>query len=125
MFMYLCMYMNVCMYACSCMYVCMYVCMNVCMLCMYVCMCLQRTIFKVDAFIFPVLLSSCMYVCMYVGKLFVHAGFQNGVKLPDQHPWGMMTMRSLLSDGRTSPRFDIHTVHTYIQYIQYIYTYST
>ena len=83
---------------------------------------------------------------MYAGKLFVHAGFQNGVKLSEQHPWGMMTMRSLLSDGRISPRYDRdntyirkhkiitpdeniifnYDIHTYIHihaYVQYINTY--
>eukprot|EP00597_Dinobryon_sp_UTEXLB2267_P004068 CAMPEP_0170058668 /NCGR_PEP_ID=MMETSP0019_2-20121128/1206_1 /TAXON_ID=98059 /ORGANISM="Dinobryon sp., Strain UTEXLB2267" /LENGTH=431 /DNA_ID=CAMNT_0010263669 /DNA_START=425 /DNA_END=1720 /DNA_ORIENTATION=+ len=39
-----------------------------------------------------------------LGKLFVHAGFQAGVKLAEQHPWAMMTMRSLLADGRATCR---------------------
>ena len=40
-----------------------------------------------------------------LGTLFVHAGFMNGVRLPDQDPWVMMTMRSVLPDGRMSPRY--------------------
>jgi len=45
------------------------------------------------------------YICSVdLGMLFVHAGFQQKVKLMDQDPWVMMTMRSLLPDGRVSAR---------------------
>ena len=45
------------------------------------------------------------YICSVdLGSLFVHAGFQSSVKLGDQDPWVMMTMRSLLADGRVSAR---------------------
>lgn len=39
-----------------------------------------------------------------LGTLFVHAGFQTGVRLSDQEPWIMMTMRSYLPEGRVSHR---------------------
>jgi len=39
-----------------------------------------------------------------LGMLFVHAGLQSGVRLVDQEPWVMMTMRSSLPDGRISHR---------------------
>eukprot|EP01041_Mallomonas_annulata_P001506 gene1506-2901_t len=39
-----------------------------------------------------------------LGTLFVHAGFQKEIRLVEQDPWVMMTMRSLLPDGRISPR---------------------
>jgi hypothetical protein len=39
-----------------------------------------------------------------LGAVFVHAGFQGDVRLMDQDPWVMMTMRSLLPDGRVSAR---------------------
>jgi hypothetical protein len=45
------------------------------------------------------------YMCSVdLGTLFVHAGFQHKVKLMEQDPWVMMTMRSLLPDGRVSAR---------------------
>ena len=45
------------------------------------------------------------YICSVdLGTLFVHAGFQQRVKLIEQDPWVMMTMRSLLPDGRVSAR---------------------
>ena len=45
------------------------------------------------------------YICSVdLGTLFVHAGFQSNVQLNDQDPWVMMTMRSLLTDGRVSAR---------------------
>lgn len=39
-----------------------------------------------------------------LATLFVHAGFVAGVKLIEQEPWVMMSMRSLLPNGRVSPR---------------------
>lgn len=39
-----------------------------------------------------------------LGSVFVHAGFQMNQKLVDQDPWNMMTMRSVLPDGKPSPR---------------------
>ena len=39
-----------------------------------------------------------------LGTLFVHAGFQNGIKVADQDPWVMMSMRSVLPDGRITTR---------------------
>lgn len=39
-----------------------------------------------------------------LGMLFVHAGLQSGVRLVDQEPWVMMTMRSALPGGRISHR---------------------
>jgi hypothetical protein len=39
-----------------------------------------------------------------LGCLFVHAGFQKNIPLPQQEPWSMMTMRSLLPTGKVSPR---------------------
>jgi hypothetical protein len=45
------------------------------------------------------------YICSVdLGTLFVHAGFQSYTKLMEQDPWVMMTMRSLLPDGRVSAR---------------------
>jgi hypothetical protein len=41
---------------------------------------------------------------MDLGCVFVHAGFKAGKRLTDQDPWVMMTVRSLLPDGRMSPR---------------------
>lgn len=42
--------------------------------------------------------------CADLGSLFVHAGFCAGVRLTEQDPWMMLTMRSLLPDGRVSQR---------------------
>ena len=39
-----------------------------------------------------------------LGTLLVHAGFQAGVRLSDQEPWVMMTMRSFLPGGKVSHR---------------------
>jgi hypothetical protein len=39
-----------------------------------------------------------------LGTLFVHAGFQSHLKITEQDPWAMMTMRSVLPDGRVSTR---------------------
>jgi hypothetical protein len=39
-----------------------------------------------------------------LGMLFVHAGLQSGVRLVDQEPWVMMTMRSAFPGGRISHR---------------------
>lgn len=42
--------------------------------------------------------------CFDLGTLFVHAGFQSQLRVDEQDPWSMMTMRSLLPDGRVSTR---------------------
>jgi hypothetical protein len=39
-----------------------------------------------------------------LGTLFVHAGFQPFFKINEQDPWAMMTMRSILPDGKVSTR---------------------
>jgi hypothetical protein len=39
-----------------------------------------------------------------LGSVFVHAGFRVGKRLSEQDPWVMMTARSVLPDGRMSPR---------------------
>lgn len=41
-----------------------------------------------------------------LAALFVHAGFQSNLRLTDQDPWVMMTMRSLLPGLRASARCD-------------------
>ena len=41
-----------------------------------------------------------------LSALFVHAGFQANLRLTDQDPWVMMTMRSLLPGHRASARCD-------------------
>ena len=35
-----------------------------------------------------------------LGTLFVHAGFQEKVRVTEQDPWMMMTMRSVMPDGK-------------------------
>ena len=42
--------------------------------------------------------------CRDLGTLFVHAGFQNGKRFEEQNPWAMMSMRSVLPDGRVTTR---------------------
>jgi len=39
-----------------------------------------------------------------LGSVFVHAGFKADKRLAEQDPWVMMTARSVLPDGRMSPR---------------------
>lgn len=39
-----------------------------------------------------------------LGALFVHAGFHANYDLEHQRPWAMMTMRSVLPNGKISPR---------------------